>query len=522
MSLFEKETTPTQQTKSAASAETEQTQLARNPQVQSIIHLQQTIGNRALQRLLAQNPQVQSIIHLQRTVGNRGIQTRLAVSHPEDEYEKEAERVATHVTRMTELPVPADQPLPAAIQRKCAECEEEEKKGPAQHPPLPIQQSIEGKEDEYAPYGQSVIFRKADFAPGRTAPEANPSIADRLAGQRGGETVPAVTLQKMENAFGRDFSGVRLHSDAEAADLSGQLSALAFTQGNHIYFGHGMFDPEGSSGRHLLAHELTHVVQQGHAPELPASEATTTQTLQAAAQGIQRTATWGHGAVHEANNLADSVLNGPPVGITFPTLNGTILMGPANAQGAVAKPTLAFGSGASGGVTAQVATVPANTGSFDETVLAPGPWTIATPKTAIATRFPSLTTCTGAGNTDFRAIGNPSDAHMHTANRRHEDHHAADHHTAFNATIGAWDTRLTAAAAAKTIFNGAAQADAEAALHAAMGGTPDQVAGAYWDACIAAGHAFHGTPAGGPVGAPTSPTANTDCSNSSAKYHNPS
>ena len=53
----------------------------------------------------------------------------------------------------------------------------------------------------------------------------------------------------METAFGRDFSRVRVHRDSEAAELSHQLSALAFTHGNHIYFGSGKYDPEGSSGQ---------------------------------------------------------------------------------------------------------------------------------------------------------------------------------------------------------------------------------------------------------------------------------
>ena len=85
-----------------------------------------------------------------------------------------------------------------------------------------------------------------------------------------------------------------------------------------------------------------------------------------------------------------------------------------------------------------------------------------------------------------------------------------------------WDKKLTVAKATGNTFNGTTEADAEAALYAAMGGTPDQVANAFFQACAAAVVTYHGSPAGGPVEAPTSPTANADCSNSSAKYHNPS
>jgi hypothetical protein len=136
--------------------------------------------------------------------------------------------------------------------------------------------------------------------------------------------------------------------------------------------------------------------------------------------------------------------------------------------------------------------------------------------------LPTLAACTGAGNSTFRAIGRPTDAAMFAANRRHENHHAADHHVAFSGSIVPWDRRLTAAKVARTAHNAPTQADAEAALYAAMGGTPDDVADAFFNACAAAVGTFHGTPAGGAVEAPTNPRANATCSTSSAKYHNPS
>ena len=77
-----------------------------------------------------------------------------------------------------------------------------------------------------------------------------------------------------EPRFGRDFSMVRTHSDAKAATSAGALSALAYTVGQHIVFGKGAPDRNSSGGRTLLAHELTHVVQQGggSAPPGPAQE----------------------------------------------------------------------------------------------------------------------------------------------------------------------------------------------------------------------------------------------------------
>jgi hypothetical protein len=69
----------------------------------------------------------------------------------------------------------------------------------------------------------------------------------------------------MQSQFGADFSRVRIHTDQPAADLSRSLGARAFTHGPDIYFGPNEYRPTTSAGRHVLAHELTHVVQQGAA-----------------------------------------------------------------------------------------------------------------------------------------------------------------------------------------------------------------------------------------------------------------
>ena len=66
----------------------------------------------------------------------------------------------------------------------------------------------------------------------------------------------------MENRFGHDFSSVRVHNDPHARRLNEDLNALAFTTGHHIYFAPSQFQPGTRAGQHLLAHELTHVVQQ--------------------------------------------------------------------------------------------------------------------------------------------------------------------------------------------------------------------------------------------------------------------
>ena len=70
----------------------------------------------------------------------------------------------------------------------------------------------------------------------------------------------------MERAFGRDFSGVRVHADGAAAESAASVGARAYTVGNHIAFNKGMYTPSTAAGRHLLAHELAHTVQQRGAP----------------------------------------------------------------------------------------------------------------------------------------------------------------------------------------------------------------------------------------------------------------
>jgi hypothetical protein len=94
--------------------------------------------------------------------------------------------------------------------------------------------------------------------------EATPSLEGRLAGRKGsGAPLSEDTRHSMESAFGADFSGVRVHTDSEAVQMNQSLSARAFTHGSDIYFNAGEYNPGSNSGKHLLAHELTHTVQQG-------------------------------------------------------------------------------------------------------------------------------------------------------------------------------------------------------------------------------------------------------------------
>lgn len=172
------------------------------------------------------------------------LQTKLTVGAVDDPYEREADAVADRVMSSPKQHVHKDvngKSIAPEIQRKCASCEEEK---------------VLRKPEHVFPH----IQRKAQ---GGTATVSNGVNAGIAASRGSGQGLDQATRGDMETSFGRDFSSVKIHTGKEAAHLSQSLSAKAFTVGNDIYFNHGQYQPQSQSGRHLLAHELTHTVQQG-------------------------------------------------------------------------------------------------------------------------------------------------------------------------------------------------------------------------------------------------------------------
>ena len=179
---------------------------------------------------------------LQRAVGNRAVgkllstsvqQSGLGIGPPDDEYEQEAERVADRVMTM---------PSPQ-LQR----------------------QKEEEKEEIVQPAGQIGIRRQKIPTAGPTTatPELTASITS-LTG--GGQPLPAESLNFFGARFGKDFSQVRIQRDGKADTLAAELNARAFTLDQTIFFRSNQYQPETSRGKRLLAHELTHVLQQSQAP----------------------------------------------------------------------------------------------------------------------------------------------------------------------------------------------------------------------------------------------------------------
>jgi len=97
------------------------------------------------------------------------------------------------------------------------------------------------------------------------------SLARAIQSKRGGgQALDSSVREQMEASLEDDFSGVRIHTDSDADALNKAVNAEAFTTGRDVFFREGKYEPGSSEGRKLLAHELTHVVQQASAP--PAQE----------------------------------------------------------------------------------------------------------------------------------------------------------------------------------------------------------------------------------------------------------
>jgi hypothetical protein len=117
-------------------------------------------------------------------------------------------------------------------------------------------------EDERAPVRLSPVAGVAAPTDPFGGTRASTDVAAALANPGAGRPLPAPLRRSMERELGADFGAVRIHDDAGAGALARDVSARAFTHGSHVYFGDGAYRPDSGSGRHTLAHELTHVAQQ--------------------------------------------------------------------------------------------------------------------------------------------------------------------------------------------------------------------------------------------------------------------
>ncbi|MDE2597473.1 MAG: DUF4157 domain-containing protein [Sphingomonadales bacterium] len=166
------------------------------------------------------------------------IQPALMLSQPGDASEQEADRVAAHVVAMPE-PAPRASAGGGGIQRS----------------PLIVQRAPAAA----APTPDNVADPATEAAVKKEMSGGSPMAPD-VAGFFG-------------RRFNADFSGVRIHTDGKAENLSTRLGARAFTYGRHVFFNAGQYNPDTEDGSKLIAHELTHTIQQQAAIQLKESEA---------------------------------------------------------------------------------------------------------------------------------------------------------------------------------------------------------------------------------------------------------
>jgi predicted deacylase len=225
-----------------------------------------------------------------------GIQPKLAISAADDTLEREADRVADHVMRMPDLHLPTTQPQ---ISRKCDACEEKEKlqkksatpqaatsQAPAvvhdvlRSPGQPLDAATQSHLEPHFGHDFSRVRVNTDTPTAASARDLNAkayTLGSRigraplqcaphttLPGVTGeGVPLPRAARDYLEPRFARSFDHVRIHTGDDAAVAAQSLAARAFTLGSNIVFGRGEFAPDTGDGRRLLAHELTHVIQQG-------------------------------------------------------------------------------------------------------------------------------------------------------------------------------------------------------------------------------------------------------------------
>ncbi|WP_049783804.1 aldo/keto reductase [Acaryochloris marina] len=164
------------------------------------------------------------------------IQKKLTIGKPGDKYEQEADRVASQVAQHINAPTFKENSMRESIQRE---------------------KDLEGV--MCARGFQAAIQRKQAIESG----EASPDLESAISSARGcGQPLDAGLQQSMGQAMGADFSGVRVHTDAQSDQLNQSIQARAFTTGQDVFFRSGAYKPGNRGGQELIAHELTHVMQQ--------------------------------------------------------------------------------------------------------------------------------------------------------------------------------------------------------------------------------------------------------------------
>lgn len=182
--------------------------------------------------------------------GDAIAQAKLTVGAAGDRFEREADRVAQAVSAGHDTAVGTPPPVISGLT--------------AQRAALPVQPGPERDDDE-ASAPEQRVQRAAEPAAGPAGGTASEAVSGHVeqARSRPASRLDPGTRARMEQALGADLGAVRVHTDAAAGRAAGALNAQAFTVGQDVFFAPGRYNPSSGEGRRLLAHELTHTVQQG-------------------------------------------------------------------------------------------------------------------------------------------------------------------------------------------------------------------------------------------------------------------
>lgn len=218
--------------------------------------------------------------------GFLGVQTKLTTGKPGDQYETEADSIAAKVVShvkngvhdpyfppakpQSNHPVqekPLAETITPLVQKKdIYEEDDQREKGESKiqnEEELQLETGIGQSEEEEEEEPIQAKNNEEDDLPhadGETS--VNPDIESKLNNSSGGQKMDANIQAEMGNGFGADLSRVNIHTDTKAVQMNRQLGAQAFTHGNDVYFNKGKYKPDSNDGKHLLAHELTHTIQQ--------------------------------------------------------------------------------------------------------------------------------------------------------------------------------------------------------------------------------------------------------------------
>ena len=224
------------------------------------------------------------------------VQTKLNISQPDDPYEKEADQVAERVMRMPEtashieggdtgeekvqLKEEGDEEIQPKLQIpqiSSVQCKEDEENLQAKFYNSLQRRDYEGNNEfndnfnevsgeQYSINRKSISLFQSNVIQrsGRGPPQTTSSFEHTLnSSNGGGSAMSPETRSFMGSRFNANFDDVRIHTGSTAEMLSSNIHAQAFTHGNNIYFNSGKYSPHTAEGGLLLAHELTHTVQQG-------------------------------------------------------------------------------------------------------------------------------------------------------------------------------------------------------------------------------------------------------------------